>query len=131
MFWRKALIVSMTNFLRGYWKSIVVCICILYFSLLYTPDPSLQTFLGADKIVHLLMYLILGAALTWESVAKNSSALKLYLTAVVFPLIFGGAIELVQYLWLAPRTGDIWDVVVNCFGVLVGFRLVIVISSKL
>lgn len=121
----------MMNFLRGYWKSIIVCICILYFSLLYTPEASLQTFSGADKFAHLLMYLILGATLTWESIAKNSNAIKLYLTAVVFPLFFGGAIELVQHSWLSQRTGDVWDMVFNCFGILIGFRLVIVISSKL
>lgn len=119
------------NFFRGYWKSTLVCICILYFSLLHTSEISMCTFSGADKLVHVLMYLILGIALTWESVARKASALKLYLIAIVFPMLFGVAIEIVQHLWLSQRTGDIWDIVANCLGVLIGFRLVIVISSKL
>lgn len=121
----------MRSFFRGYWKSILVCTCILYLSVLHTPEKNINTFLGADKVAHLLMYLILGATLTWESLAKKSNPLKIYLTALVFPMLFGGAMELVQHLWLSQRTGDVWDVVSNCLGILIGFRLVIVISSKL
>ena len=118
------------NFFRGYWKSIVVCVSILYLSVLYTPTINVSLFSGADKVIHLLMYLILGATLTWDSVVKNPSALKLYLVALLFPMVFGGAMELIQHMWIPQRAGDIWDIVANCLGVLIGFRLVIVISSK-
>ena len=119
------------NFFRGYWKSILVCICIIYLSFLNISDANIHTFFGADKAVHLLMYLVLGATLTWESLAKKSKTLKLYLTAIIFPMLFGVAIELVQYLWLPQRTGDGWDILANFLGIIIGFRLVVVISSKL
>ena len=46
-------------------------------------------------------------------------------------MLFGVAIELVQYLWLPQRTGDGWDILANFLGIIIGFRLVVVISSKL
>ena len=117
--------------IRGYWKSIVVCIGILYVSLVRTPEVGIYTFSGADKLVHMLMYIFLAAMLTWESLTKKANSLRLWLTAILFPIFYGLAIELIQHFCLSYRTGDIWDVVANSVGVLVGFRLVIVISSKL
>jgi VanZ family protein len=77
------------------------------------------------------MYLVLGATLTWESLAKKSQTLQLYLTAIIFPMLFGVAIELAQHLWFSQRTGDGWDILANFIGIIIGFRLVVVISSKL
>ena len=92
---------------------------------------NVHTFSGADKAVHLLMYLVLGATLTWESLAKKSKTLQLYLTALIFPMLFGVAIELAQHFWFPQRTGDGWDILANFLGIIIGFRLVVVISSKL
>lgn len=119
------------NFFRGYWKSILVCICIICLSFLNISGANVHTFSGADKAVHLLMYLVLGATLTWECLAKKSKTLQLYLTALIFPMLFGVAIELVQHFWLPQRTGDGWDILANFLGIIIGFRLVVVISSKL
>ena len=103
--------------IRGYWKSIVVCIGILYVSLVRDPGISLPTFVGADKWVHALMYAILGGMVCWDSIRMKMSGWRLYLITIVLPMLYGGAIEVIQEQWFAPRSGEWMDWGADCAGV--------------
>ena len=114
--------------IRGYWKSIVVCIGILYVSLVRDPGISLPTFVGADKWVHALMYAILGGMVCWDSMRIKMSGWRLWFTAIVLPMLYGGAIELLQEQWFAPRSGEWMDWGADCAGVIIGATSIMIIK---
>ena len=72
---------------------------------------------------HLLAYALLGAVAHWDS---RRIELKRYvvLIAIVLPILYGGALELVQELWFYPRTGDWLDWAVDAIGVVLGYSLI-------
>ena len=113
--------------IRGYWKSIVVCIGILYVSLVRDPGISLPTFVGADKWVHALMYAILGGMVCWDSIRIKMSGWRLWLITMVLPMLYGGAIELIQEQWFAPRSGEWMDWGADCAGVIIGAISIMII----
>jgi len=106
--------------IRGYWKSIIVCIGILYVSLVRDPGISLPTFVGADKWVHGLMYAILGAIACWDSIRMELKGWRLGLISIVLPIVYGGVIEVIQEQWFAPRSGEWMDWGADCIGVIIG-----------
>jgi VanZ family protein len=116
------------RFIRGYWKSIVVCIGILYVSLVRDPGIHLPTFVGADKWVHLLMYALLGAVATYDSIRIQLSGWRLWLVATLLPILFGGIIELVQEQWFAPRSGEWIDWLADGIGVIIGTIAILIIN---
>ena len=116
--------------IRGYWKTIVICIGILYVSLVRDPGISLPTLAGADKWIHGLMYAILGAVTWWDSMRIKMSGWRLGLIAIMLPIVYGGAIEVIQEQWFAPRSGEWMDWGADCIGVIMG-ATAIMISKRL
>ena len=116
--------------IRGYWKTIVICIGILYVSLVRDPGISLPTLAGADKWIHGLMYAILGAVTCWDSMRIKMSGWRLGLIAIMLPIVYGGAIEVIQEQWFAPRSGEWMDWGADCIGVIMG-ATAIMISKRL
>jgi VanZ family protein len=114
--------------IRAYWTSISVCIGILYVSLVRNPGIHLPTFVGADKWVHLIMYTLLGAVATYDSIRIQLSGWRLWLVATLLPILFGGIIELVQEQWFAPRSGEWIDWLADCIGVIIGTIAILIIN---
>ena len=114
--------------IRAYWASIIVCIGILYVSLVRDPGIHLPTFVGADKWVHLLMYALLGAVATYDSIRFQLSGWRLWLVATLLPILFGGIIELVQEQWFAPRSGEWMDWLADGIGVIIGAISIMIIN---
>lgn len=124
MLWRKALI---------YWRSFMVVCAITYVSLLREPSVVLPSITGVDKYVHGLMYLFLTWVLLWDSMGTRCylgangkdkcPSWKLWLTVIIFPVIYGGFIEILQEKFFYPRTGDWIDWLADCAGVLIGVGL--------
>ena len=114
--------------IRAYWTSIIVCIGILYVSLVRDPGIHLPTFVGADKWVHLLMYALLGAVATYDSIRFQLSGWRLWLVATLLPILFGGIIELVQEQWFAPRSGEWMDWLADGIGVIIGAISIMIIN---
>ena len=77
------------RFIRGYWKSIVVCIGILYVSIVRDSGISLPSIAGVDKWIHGLMYAMLGITICWDSWKMNIKAWKVMLVWLSFNAIFG------------------------------------------
>jgi VanZ family protein len=115
--------------IRAYWKSVIICIGILYVSLVRDPGIHLPTFVGADKWVHLLMYALLGAVATYDSIRIQLSGWRLWLVATLLPILFGGIIELVQEQWFAPRSGEWIDWLADGIGVIIGTIAILIINQ--
>lgn len=114
--------------IRGYWKSILIGIGILYVSLLRDPGISLPTFVHADKWIHVVMYILLGATLCWDSLQIKLGDWRLWSIAIIGPMAYGGMLELVQEWWFAPRSGEWVDWLADCVGVVIGYVVIFAIS---
>ena len=114
--------------IRGYWKSILVCLGILYVSLMREPGINLPTLVGADKWIHGAMYTILGGVMCWDSMQMKISGWRLWFIAMVLPMLYGGAIEVIQEQWFAPRSGEWMDWVADCAGVIIGSATTMIIK---
>ena len=97
---------------RIYGMSIVLSLVILYLSILRSvPEiPEIQ-FLGADKLAHALMYFALSAVVCYELYRQryDFSDRKMRLWGLIYPIAYGGLIELLQEYCFPPRTGDWFD----------------------
>jgi VanZ family protein len=140
-------------FFKHYSFSIVVAAVIFYVSILKPAQlPSdITLFAGADKLIHLLMYLGLGLMLNFEvfrhygldSQSPNKKegysrrlrvkpAARLCRLAqprmtlffvLAFPILYGGIIELLQANFFPPRTGEWLDFAANTTGVLLAYLI--------
>lgn len=115
------------NFFFSYWKSLLVVTGILYLS--FAPPSTFHhyptpRFLHADKVVHIAMYFVLTVILIFEFGKRNKAqirARKFLFTCILFPLLFGGLIEVFQELFFKPRSAEWLDWLSDGTGVLLGF----------
>ncbi len=85
---------------------------IAHLAALYAPKAGAASpVVGIDKVAHLVLFGGVLAVGAWAGVAVRPLALALLVNAVLS--------ELAQYLWLARRSGDVWDAVADALGVLV------------
>lgn len=119
MFWRKII---------KYWKSILVVSAIAYVSLWREMNVSLLPPIDSiDKWIHGLMYLILTFVLYWDCQHSSlSHGWRLGIT-IVFPILYGGFIEIMQEKYYSPRTGDWADWFADCIGVAIGIGICMII----
>jgi len=115
---------KLINIFRYYWKSIFMVLFIQYLSFAppatfeRIPTPQLPDF---DKLVHFLMYAGLTVTLIWDHKKhrKSNSNLQFFvLICIVFPVLLGGVVEILQSAYFAPRTGDWLDWLFDIGGVL-------------
>ena len=108
-----------------YPKSILVTILILFLSFSSPSNfeklPNLNMFSHFDKIVHFMMYFMLAFMLLLESKNDKTNKFKptiLWLICIAFPVLLGGAIEIMQKYLFPPRTAELIDWFANIAGVL-------------
>ena len=111
---------------RIYGMSIVLSLVILYLSILRSvPEiPEIQ-FLGADKLAHALMYFALSAVVCYELYRQryDFSDRKMRLCGLIYPIAYGGLIELLQEYCFPPRTGDWFDWLADAVGAVAAYFL--------
>lgn len=102
---------------KKYYLSIITGIIILYLSLFTPPEfPKLIDILWEpDKIVHVLMYAGFSAVILFES-RKNLTVKRMILISL-FPLLYGGLMEILQETLTTNRTGSWYDFIANSTGV--------------
>jgi VanZ family protein len=121
------------KFLR-FWKSISWFIFILLVTFLpVSGGRKIVLFNHADKIIHLCLFLVF-------SIFLVSDARKLFHTSIVDKnvtmiviltgIITGLFTELVQYYFIASRSGSVLDFIADIVGILVGLSLFIMVASK-
>ena len=111
MLWRKALI---------YWKSILAIGIIAYGCLLRKPLYQLPPIQDGDKWVHWLAFMVLTLVMLWDTKKAGQKFWQMWTLGIVFPVAYGGLIEVLQKLFFYPRTGEWSDWLADGIGVLVG-----------
>lgn len=103
--------------------SIVVSLAVIYLSF-FNPAhlPSLKID-NPDKWVHAVMYFAISLAY-WIEWLRGHDAIKRcipkgYVLCFVFPILFGGVVELAQTYLTTVRFGEFSDFLANCAGVVV------------
>ncbi len=116
----------MKSFFIRYWKSILVVFAILYLCIIRVPHikglPNIQNF---DKIAHLFMYIALTAVLFYDF-TKNKKQLpisQLIFVVILFPIVYGGIIEIVQGAFFPARTASWADFAFDAMGALGSFTV--------
>ncbi len=111
------------HILKAYWPSMVVGAGIVYLSLFHA--TSLHVDIShPDKLGHWLAYLVWTICLTGDLHRDEVSFGWRAVWAVLFPIVFGGIIELLQTYCFPPRTGEWLDWYADASGVVLGFVLV-------
>lgn len=117
-----------------YWKSILVTAVICYLSFAqpnnFEKIPRFQVEY-LDKIVHFIMYFVLAMVLLYDR-QKNTKQRKYSSTIIiliVFPVLIGGIIEIAQYQWFYPRTGEWTDWLADILGVSLAALVVFLINK--
>jgi len=86
------------------------------------PEVEVDFFIPFDKLVHFFMYLGLSGATAmyylwlWKG---QINAIVFVIGVIVFPIVYGGAIEIIQSMYYPPRMGDWFDFLADVLGVLV------------
>ena len=120
-----------------YWKSILVIVCILFLS--FAPPSTFNEiptfhFDHLDKVVHLCMYAGLTIILIVDfrkAKTTNTVTLIFVFTCLLFPIILGGLVEILQPIYFAPRTAEWGDWFSDISGVLLGWLIINFITPKL
>jgi VanZ family protein len=73
---------------------------------------------GMDKVIHTLIFLIEGWLISWN--LQTKMRWKTILSVWLFCTILGGALELIQHLYIEGRSGDVVDLLADAFGAIVG-----------
>lgn len=88
--------------------------------------PQVQHF---DKVLHFGAYFVL--SLSWFlTFSDKLRALKLYVSIAVIVFLYGVIIEGCQLLCTNERQADVFDMLANLGGVLIGFLFFILILKK-
>lgn len=112
---------SINILVRHYWRSALVVCCILYLS--FAPPSTFDkvpTVENEDKLVHLFMYGGLSLTLLFDFLAHQKPKYRLFLfllIGMIFPILLGGIVEIVQPIYFAPRSGSWGDFAANSTGV--------------
>lgn len=106
--------------LKRYPLSLVILAVIIYLSFFKPPKTALNEIDNIDKLAHTLMYggfcVILWAEYFMSHAKSNVK--NIFWGAIIGPILFSGAIELLQEFTTKHRGGDWWDVLFNTLGVL-------------
>lgn len=95
---------------KQYWKSILFICVLLYLSFAKPATfKEAPTFFGIDKVVHIFLYFFFGTVMIIDfsksNIKKSSISIKILIT-VIFPILLGGAIEILQELYFKPRSAE-------------------------
>ncbi|MBK6871596.1 MAG: VanZ family protein [Kineosporiaceae bacterium] len=97
-------------------RTIFVVTVLVHLVALYSPKAGVASpVLGTDKIVHMALFGVVLYTGVRAGLAIKPLVIALLANAVIS--------ELAQYLWLARRSGDVWDAVADALGVLLVWAL--------
>lgn len=106
--------------------AIGITFCIAYLSLMKAPKVVL-VFSASDKVYHIIAYFTL--TICWLLSFYKKSYLKYNI--VVFCILFGIIIEILQQSLTSYRTGDYKDVLANIIGIVLGLFVFNLILKKI
>ncbi len=123
-----SILFSIPQWLRLILSMIYLCIIVLLSLLPPNDVPQIPLFVGADKIIHTLMY----AGLTWFicwMINAEKKQLWYYLTSLL-SISWGVFMELCQLNMHLGRSFDYFDILGNSIGTLLGLLIYIAIINR-
>lgn len=117
------------------WPPAFIALIIFYLCCFYSPqEQPKDIFPYTDKIVHFLMYLGLSGVAMINYIYRTRGhiiILKLVLYALILPILYGGAIELIQEYMTDNRTGEWLDLLADTLGALAALPIALYFRKKL
>lgn len=115
---------------RYTWPPAIVAIIIFYLCCLIPtqdiPEVGFSFPLPMDKVVHFLMYFGLAGVASFNYIYDKKGKiiiLKLIVFAILVPILYGGAIELIQEKYFPERSADWYDFWADMLGALASLPL--------
>jgi len=119
-------------------KYLIIIWIIIIFILSSIPGndiPKLNRFKipHLDKIVHFIMYFTLQLLILVEYYKNHTqkySFIKVALVSIMFSIVYGAVMELLQSLIFISRTGSFYDILANSTGAVIGSLFGILLSKN-
>jgi VanZ family protein len=124
----------MIRFFTNYWLSILINLIILTLCLIDTSQIEAPPMTNFDKLVHLLMFMGISGVIFFDNTSylrKRISSQRIILGSFLFPVIFGGIIEILQAYLTTSRSGDWMDFLFDTIGSFFGILICLVINRML
>ncbi|MDL2243606.1 VanZ family protein [Bacteroidales bacterium OttesenSCG-928-J19] len=121
----------MIRAIRQYGISILLAATILVLCLMDTTPLPKAPMTNFDKLVHLLMFFAVSGVAFFESsryFRRSVSAGFLFVVSFLYPLFFGGLIEVFQEYLSATRSGDLMDFLYDGIGAFAGFTVCLILN---
>jgi VanZ family protein len=87
-----------------------------------------------DKLIHLLLFMGISGITFFDNTSylrKKISLLRIFLGSFIFPLVFGGLIEVLQATLTSSRSGDWTDVGFDAIGAIIGMMTCVLINVRI
>ena len=110
------------RYIRKYPLSLAVILAVTYLSFFKPPSLGMSRIPHLDKVVHFCMYFGMSGMLWWEFLRAHRRGVvprwHAWVGAFVCPVLFSGAVELLQAYCTSYRGGDWLDFAANSAGAL-------------
>ena len=110
----------MLYYIKKYPVSLVIILAVIYLSFFKPPTTDLGTIPNLDKVVHICMYFGMSGMLWLEFLRAHrrdrTPMWHAWVGAFVCPVLFSGAVELLQAFCTTSRGGDWLDLAANTTG---------------
>lgn len=110
----------MLYYIKKYPVSLVIILAVIYLSFFKPPTTDLGTIPNLDKVVHICMYFGMSGMLWLEFLRTHrrdrTPMWHAWVGAFVCPVLFSGAVELLQAFCTTYRGGDWLDFAANTTG---------------
>lgn len=113
--------------IKSYHKSIIWAIVIMV--ILFTPGsklphPGILNFEYSDKLVHAVLFIVLGYIMLFETWAIHFKIqFNQIMVLALIAIIFGGLTELIQQFVAYEREGSIFDFMADFTGIVLAYSI--------
>lgn len=113
--------------------ALIVSGVIAYFCLTDSSNIPAINIPSIDKIVHFCFHF--GFTISWilffKKELKGTDDAKAYLVSIIFSVLFGITIEILQGVYTTTRASDVTDVLANTLGAMFAIFMAIVFKKQL
>lgn len=124
--------------LRYIWIPLIIAVVIFYLCCLISlddvPETEFDFFIPFDKIAHFFMYFGLSGATALFYIYDKKGRINvsnMLLGAILIPIFYGGLIEIIQWKFFPPRSGDWFDFLADALGSLSTLPLIFYFKNYL
>lgn len=115
-----------------FWAALLWTGVIAFFCLVQLNNVPLGEVSNLDKLVHVFFHFVL-TVLCFLFFQKYTNALNIFKSIIIsflFSVFFGIGIEIAQELFTTTRHADVFDVLANLSGAILGVAVVILLDLK-